>query len=139
MKIKKVNEINDSTEIIKKIDNFSEEDIKNFERESFGNAQYFMMSFLNSGDNNRIKNNPHGINYDRMFKEFGEPNFIRDYDGAYFWILEYKGEKYSVDVNEHEGSMICKFFNDVAFRTYDKQFNIDAQNFYDQLFKQLNK
>lgn len=138
MKIKKLNELNDLDEIIKKIDNFSEKDMYVFYLQSFGNAHYFMMNFLNSGDNNRIKNNPHGIKYDRMFKEFGEPNFIRDYDGSYFWILEYKGEKYSVDVNEHEGSMICKFFNDVEFRTYNKQFNQDAQNFYNQLFKQLN-
>jgi hypothetical protein len=137
MKIKKVNEINE--ELIKKIDDFLEEDLDNYKgRESFGNAQYFMMSFLNSGDDNRRKNNPHSITYERMFKEFGEPNFQTDYNESDWWILEYKGEIYSVDVSTHEeGSMICKLFDNVVYRIYDKKFNQDAQDFYNQLFKQI--
>ena len=135
MKIKKVNEINDYK--IKKVEHFSEKDLDNYELESFGNAQYFMMNFLNSGDNNRRNNNPHGISYERMFKAFGESNFQSDYNESYWWILEYNDELYTVDVNEHEGSMICKVFDDVVNRIYDKKFNQDTQDFYTQLFKQI--
>lgn len=127
-----------SEEKIIKIESFSEDDLNNIEPVSFGSAQYFMMNFLNSGVDNRRKNNPHGITYERMLKEFGKPNFQTDYNESDWWILEYKGEKYSVDVSSHEeGSMICKFFDNVAYRTYDKKFNQDAQDFYDQLIKQI--
>lgn len=125
-------------EKIYKNDNFSEDDLNKIKLVSFGSAQYFMMSILNSGDDKRIKNNPHCITYERMFKVFGEPNFRTDYNESDWWIFEYRGEKYSVDVSSHEeGSMICKFFDKVASRTYDKKFNQDAKDFYKQLFKQI--
>jgi len=123
---------------IEKID-FTKEDLDNIKRiESFGNAHKFMMYILNSGDDNRRNNNPHGITYERMFNAFGEPNFQTEYNESDWWVFEYNGEKYSVDVSSHEeGSMICKFFDDVVYRIYDKKFNQDAIDFYNQLFKQI--
>ena len=139
MKVKKVNELKDNN-IINKVDYISSyDDIEKYHLESFGNAHYFISNFYKSGDHNRKNNNPHGISYERIHKVFGEPNFQSDYNDSYFWILEYNNELYAVDVNEHEGSMICRLFDDVKSRTYDKQFSMDAQKFYDQLFKQLNE
>jgi len=133
MEIKKFGEIGK----IKKID-FSLEDMKDFEGwQSFSNAHYLMSNFYKSGDQNRISNNPHGITYERISKVFGEPNFQDEYNESNWWILEYKSEKYAVDVNSHEGSGISKFVpNSVdGSLMYDKKFNQDAQEFYTELFK----
>lgn len=134
MEVKKFGEIDK----IKKID-FTEEDMIGFEGwETFSNAHYVMTKFYTSGNQNRRSNNPHGITYERMLKVFGEPNFQDDYNESDWWILEYKGEKYSININSHgEGSSICKYTPDsiTGQLMYDKKFNQDAQEFYDELFK----
>ena len=136
MKIKNFREVSESEEIIKKID-ISFEEFEKLNFEPFSNAHFFMSSFYNSDGENRKKNNPHGIKYNRMFKSFGEPNFDDDYDDVDYWILEYNGEKYSINIRESEGSQICKQIEDEEYLMYDRKFNEDVQNFYEQLFKQI--
>ena len=138
MRIKNFREVTKPEEIIKKID-FSFEDFEKLNNfEPFSNAHFFMISFYNSDDENRKKNNPHGIKYNRMFKAFGEPNFNDDYADGDYWILEYKGEKYSINIRGSEGSQICKqVVEDDGYLMYDQKFNEDAQEFYEQLFKQI--
>lgn len=132
MKVDKFNE-----DLIKKID-FSLLDMNEFEGwKSFSNAHYLMRDFYASSDDNRINNNIHGIKFDRVKNVFGEPNFQDTYNGSFWWILEYKGEKYSIDINTHEGSSICKYVTDDINIMYDKKFNEDVSEFCKQLFKQL--
>jgi len=131
----KVNKIYDN--LIKKID-FSYEDMNEFEGwKSLSNANYFMRDFYNSSDDNRKNNNIHCIKFGRLKNVFGEPNFQDNYNGSFWWILEYKGDKYSIDINTHEGSGVCKYITDDINVMYDDKFNKDASEFSEQLFKQI--
>lgn len=113
--------------------NKSENYIKSKVIDSIGNAHYFISKFYN-GDR---ANNPHGITYKQMFDEFGEPNYIDDYKGSAWWILSFNEDLYTIDVCKREGSMVCKVFDDVEFRCYDKNFSKNAEEFHKQLFKQI--
>lgn len=79
------------------------------------------------------------ITYDEMYKIFGVPNFQDDYNESDWWILDYKGDRYAVDINSHEEGtwlhMYVEGSSDLsAIYTY-KEISIKAKDFYDKLFQ----
>jgi hypothetical protein len=131
--------INDS---IKKVENYTLDDYKKDKNngiifEPIGNAHFFFLKFIKSGDENRRKRSPHNISYEQMNNVFGNPNFLDDYKEDYFWIFEFDNKRFAVCTNTREGSNIYEIFSDNIDRIYDKQFSIDIEKFYNQLFSQI--
>ena len=65
--------------------------------EYVGNAHFYFSNFIKQSDTIRRTRNPHNVKTKDMEDKFGSPNFISDYNGSYWWILEYKGNTWAVD------------------------------------------
>jgi hypothetical protein len=134
---------------ITKIEPLTKDDFKQLEIDGdfiyCGNVHLFMETQMVRPRTN----NPFGITFEQMRKAFGEPSFeMDDYDDASYWMLEWNGNKWYVDVNEHEGSGFSMYKelpdgkkNDpkVIKITFGPQNDV-AQEFFDfnnQLFSQF--
>ena len=120
----KVNKFNKN--LIKKID-FSFEDMNDYED---------WHKCANIVHDNKQTN----IEYNDMFAEFGESNFMEDYDDSDWWILEYNDDKFAVDISSHgEGSWIEIYLPDQVGAIYDDNIKQKVKIFFNQLYKQIKK
>lgn len=124
--------------MINQITNYSEKMMRDHEDkytiEYVGNAHFYFSNFIKQSDTIRRTRNPHNVKTKDMEDKFGSPNFISDYNGSYWWILEYKGNTWAVDTNDIEGSGISRFYNDKIDRMYDKQHSIEMEEFVNDLY-----
>ena len=72
---------------------------------------------------------------DLFTKKFGKPNHVDIYDDAGVWIFEYKGEKFYICVNDHEGIKYGYFNYNKASYT---EFTRIMQSWYLEIINKLN-
>lgn len=130
---------------IKKVENQSEQNLVIMDsegnlRESIGNASHFMNKFLKSHYEIRRNKNPFSISYDQMHRTFGEPNIDAGNHG-FTWVLKYKGNIFSINTHNQEGSQISRVFKkrkeNAKHLAFDRKFSDEMEDFYNQLFEQL--
>jgi hypothetical protein len=121
MKIKKLNEMNDSTEIINKVGNFSKKDMNDFE--GWNKCVNIVSKYID-------------IKYMQMYNSFGVYNFVDDYKESNWWILNFENTKFAIEFNSREGTWIHIYLPEEEFY-YSDNTKQKVQRFYNQLLKQL--